>query len=401
MKTRRKTLIGLASTPLIGLTNTLAGCQFDTAPDRTSHSSSAWGYSLFEKGQFYGQSGFGGFNGRAFTLDTAFRVAAVTKMTVAELARRLHTSGDVDLDGDISDLIGVVLRHPNHPSKQITLRHILSHRSAIRDPQICKAAHPKDIRSLLKQNIWEAGGEPGVSFRYSDFAYCLAATAIETALNERFDRLFHRHIAEPSGLDIGLNWSGVSQSRRVNGMPGLLNRKVQVDDVNDRISEGPSILIDDGASLDTYSPGQNGTLFSPHGGLRASLSDIAILTDIIIRQQPELWEPRWRWDGNIRANGPSDNAHFVAFGEGLYIYPNGPLGRDNVTWIGHHGSAYGINCGTWFRADPNRPGIFVHAVLYDNSGISGMTGFKPNNSRAAFRALGYGTSSLRLLAEEK
>ena len=390
MPTRRQTLTGISAMPLLGPAGLLSGCQ-PAAPPR---SGTSWGYTLYENGRFYGGQGFGQKEG----LDRPFRVASVTKMAVAELGRRLHKRGVVDLDSDAGDLIGMALRHPNHPSKQVTIRHLLSHRSGIRDPEVYWAAHPENIRELMRKDIWEQGGEPGVSFRYSNFGYGLAATAIEGALNERFDHLFTRHIAEPMGLDIGLNWSGVSTAKRARGMPGIRNGIVQVDNAETLSSNKPAILLHEGESLDTYTPGYNGTLFSPQGGLRASLSDMAKLTEIIVLQQPELWEPSWRWDGTIRKSGPSEDGHFIAFGEGLYVYPKGPLGNDTVPWVGHHGTAYGINCGTWLRTDPNRPGIFVHAALIDNSGLSGMTGFKPNNSRAAFRAFLYGTD-LRLLSE--
>ena len=179
MPTRRYTLTGLAMSPFIGAAGTFAGCQNGT----TSNGGTAWRYCLFENGQFFGERGNGGWFGRPFTLGTPFRVASVTKMAVAELGRRLHARGDVDLESDVGDLIGVPLRHPDHPSERITLRHLLSHRGAIRDPEIYWVPHPENIRSLLTQNIWEPGGKPGVSFRYSNLAYGLAATAIESVLN--------------------------------------------------------------------------------------------------------------------------------------------------------------------------------------------------------------------------
>lgn len=397
MPTRRNTLTGLAMSPFIGVAGTFAGCQNGTQ----SRGGTAWRYCLFENGTFFGERGNGGWFGRPFTLDTPFRVASVTKMAVAELGRRLHARGDVDLESDVGDLIGVPLRHPDHPSERITLRHLLSHRGAIRDPEIYWAPHPENIRSLLTQSIWEPGGKPGVSFRYSNLAYGLAATAIEAVLNKRFDQVFARQIANPLKLDIGLNWSGVSAAKRATGLPGIRNGIVQVDDADVLSSARPAILMHEGATLNSYTPGQNGTLFSPQGGLRASLSDIVKLTDAIVRQQPHLWEPSWRWDGVVKPGGPSEKAHFITFGEGLYIYPKGPLGSDTVPWIGHHGSAYGINCGTWFRADSNRPGFFAHAALIDWSGLSGMTGFEPNNSRSAFQAFLYGQDSLRLLSKAK
>ena len=397
MMTRRSTVAGLAG---LGL----AACGGDAPPrERAVGEGYGWGYAIYEGRRPIHLTAVKRLGEPGFTLDTPFRIASVTKLAVAELARRLHAQGAVDIDADAGALMGFALRHPDHPDTPVTIRQLLSHRAGLRDPEVYWMAHPGNIRTLLGPDIWEPGDTPGVSFRYCNLGYGIAATAIEAATDERFDRLFTQTVAVPLGLDMGLNWSGVSRERRLSAFPGTRGRRydVQVDGAATLRAAGPAVLMQEGASLDTYVPGQNGTLFSPQGGLRASMSDMAVLIDAVVARQPDLWEPGWRWDGTVRPGGPSEDAHFIAFGEGVYIYPNGPGGRDTVPWIGHHGTAYGINCGAWLRADPVRPLTFVHAVTGDRGGLSSMTGLNPNQSRAASHAFAFGAESLRNLAQPR
>jgi CubicO group peptidase (beta-lactamase class C family) len=342
-------------------------------------------------------------SGSGFTLDSPFRIASVSKVLVAELARRLHAQGRLDMDADAGAVIGFDLRHPDFLAETITLRRLVSHRSGIIDPPVYWMALGGDIRDLLVPDMWETGARPGRAFRYSNLNYGLAATVMEAATGERFDHLFTQEIARPLGLDIGFNWSGVSAAKRAAGAPA--QRRIggqwvtQVDGPNTLGSTDPAILVADGGSisaLDDYVPGTNGTLFSPQGGLRASCNDLAVIGREIILAQPDLWQPGWRaadTDGRGSASEVIDGrggeaGHFVAFGEGLYIYPDGPLpGRADRAWIGHHGEAYGVYCGLWVV--PERGEVFVHADLGSPENGSPLVGGLPNQTVLATNALGW------------
>ncbi|MEM9599488.1 MAG: serine hydrolase [Pseudomonadota bacterium] len=331
-----------------------------------------------------------------FTLETPFRVASVSKLMVAELMRRLHAAGRLDADADVSDVLGLSLHHPEFPIEPITLRRLVSHHSGIIDPPVYWMAAPGNIRSLFTDEMWEDGMSPGAGFRYSNLNYGIAATVIEEATGERFDHLFTRWIAEPLGLDIGFNWSGVSAARRATAFPAVRGEpgawEVQVDGPDTFLASEPAILRDPGFNLDDYVPGTNGTLFSPQGGLRASLSDLITIGKEIILKQPDLWVPRWRASDTggrgseselIEGRG-SEAGHFIAFGEGVYIYPEGPRPEPGRAWVGHHGEAYGVYCGVWVV--PDTGAVFAHANLGSGPGGSPMTGFRPNQTEIASAA---------------
>lgn len=338
----------------------------------------------------------GQIEGRAFSADTPFRVASVSKLLVGELMRRLHVAGKLDADSDVSDNLRMSLRHPDFPQEPVTLRRLISHQSGIIDPPVYWMAGGGNIRTLLTPDIWEDGVRPGAGFRYSNLNYGIAATVMEAATNERFDHLFTRWIARPLGLDIGFNWSGVSAKKRAQGFPAMRREPgawdVQVDGRDMLTDTDPTILREAGFDLDDYVPGTNGTLFSPQGGLRASLSDLITIGQDIILSQPDLWVPTWRASDAGGRGSESETIdgrgheadHFVAFGEGVYIYPDGPRPEPGRLWVGHHGEAYGIYCGLWVM--PETGAIFAHANLGSSPDGSPMTGLRPNQTQIASAA---------------
>lgn len=340
----------------------------------------------------------GAYEGRAFTLDSPFRIASISKLLVGELARRLHADGSLDLDADVSAIIDFPLRHPQFPNTPVTLRRLIAHQSGIIDPDVYWMTAPGNIRTLLTDKIWEADVEPGKGFRYSNLNYGIAATVMEATTQTRFDQLFTDYVAKPLGLDIGFNWAGVSAEKRALGFPALRGAstewELQIDGTETLSGSEPAILKEDGWSMDDYVPGTNGTLFSPQGGLRASVNDLAVIGREIVLKQPDLWTPGWRasdTDGRgseseIIEGRSSEDGHFLAFGEGVYVYPEGPLpGQIDTPWVGHHGEAYGVYCGLWVV--PERQQIFVHADLGSPDDGSPMMGGVPNQTELATNAL--------------
>ena len=66
---------------------------------------------------------------RVLTADDPVRIASVSKLVTAIAVLRLVEQHRVDLDADVSILLGYPLRNPAFPDRPITLRLLLSHRS--------------------------------------------------------------------------------------------------------------------------------------------------------------------------------------------------------------------------------------------------------------------------------
>ena len=316
---------------------------------------------------------------RPFTPDTPFRVASISKLAVAEVAQALVARGTLRWDADLSEALGQTFRHPAFPSEAITLERLLSHTSGLQDPPAYWVAAPGDIRSLLTPDIFAPDAEPGMFFRYSNLNYGLAATLLEATTDTRFDRLAREYTLAPLGVEAGFNWAGVAPAAKSRGAtlyrgePGAW--EAQVDDADTLSSPLPSVLSEDGLDLETYletyAPGTNGTLFSPQGGLRASLSDLLAMGRawLLDASTTPVWDA---------ATDPGDTAdgHFVQFGRGHYIYPPGRSPIPGVRLVGHVGEAYGFHGGLW--AAPDHDAVFAFGEFGSAPEGVPMTGSTPN-----------------------
>ncbi|NQY13867.1 MAG: beta-lactamase family protein [Henriciella sp.] len=283
---------------------------------------------------------------RAFTTRTALRAASISKLAVALTAEKLHHDGAVDFDKGIRNWLPFyppdTVAGPDGPS----LRALLSHTGGMKDPEIYWVEHPGQIETLLTRDAFRAS----LDFEYCNLAYGVVASALEVATQRRFDRLARDLVLKPMGLDAGFNWSGVSTGKMQSG--ATLYRETtrgwvaQTDDTDILNGESPFALKQDGADLNAYEPGTNGTLFSPQGGLRASLMDLATIAGRLA-YAPELTRRVWQLDAG-ESNGVHDQRYFTEFGTGVQIHPATESLWPGYELWGHPGEAYGLYSGAWF-----------------------------------------------------
>ncbi|MEM9740073.1 MAG: serine hydrolase domain-containing protein, partial [Pseudomonadota bacterium] len=222
-----------------------------------------------------------GIEPRPFTPQTPFRAASISKLAVAMCCEGLHQMAAFDLDGDIRDHLDWMPRHPAFPDITITPRMLLSHTAGTRDPEAYWVPLPGQIQDIVSPDLFASPSRPGSWFEYCNLNYGLVATALEQATGQRFDRLVRAMVLAPLGLEGGFNWSDTDTPYRTNG--ATLYREtaegwqIQMDGPDILNDRAPLVLKDEGAALSLYTPGTNGTLFSPQGGLRANLVELAQL----------------------------------------------------------------------------------------------------------------------------
>lgn len=281
---------------------------------------------------------------RPMTARSPVRAASVSKLVTALAAGELAENQWFVLTADLGAWLEMPLDHPLAPEARITPAMLLSHTSGIRDPEVYWMAHPGRIEALLDQPHW-ADHAPAAGWEYANIGYGLVATAMEVAAQERFDQIARSRVLEPLGLGhTGFNWSGVPASIRRSGATLYVREDAvwveQVDGPAMLEGDAPTILMEEGASLDSYFPGQNGTLFSPQGGWRASAHDMAVLAEAFgpNGMGRELTRRMWREPGRTWGLGP----RLVQPGE-ANGWPDG--------LIGHAGEAYGLISGAWVTPD--------------------------------------------------
>jgi CubicO group peptidase (beta-lactamase class C family) len=335
-----------------------------------------------------------------FGLETPMRIASVTKLVVMTGLMTLVEQGRLALDDDAGELAGFPLRHPAHPDARITPAMLASHTSGLRNGP----SYPVPLGHRLSEAFTTGGrhfddggwfapaSEPPGFFAYADVNFAVLAQIAERVSGERFDRFLKRAVLDPVGLDAGLNWSGVSDATRARGsaacrfIDGVWEPQVDAEAL-----PAPAIRVTTppeapGLTADDYVVGDNGFVFSPQGGLRASVRDLDWLArsyaghadapQVISRATLErMSAPIWTFD-SARPNGHTDRGLLQSYGLSVHI-PTGRdgdafFGPDSADWRGHFGQAYGLQSGLfWNRRDGRTLAYMISGTPRDAEGLSG------------------------------
>ncbi|HEX9947990.1 MAG TPA: serine hydrolase domain-containing protein [Allosphingosinicella sp.] len=389
----RNALVLLAAA-LTAACSTLPGRQAAVPPP--AHAAHAW--VTFDSGEITG-SGVSGLadraGGRALTLDDPVRIASISKLVVALGAMRLVEQGKLDLDEDVSKHLGWKLRNPAFPDRPITLRLLLSHRSSLRDGINYALPLGTSVEKAVEApEAWDKEHPAGSFFRYSNLGFPVVASVMERATGERFDRLMERLVLRPLDLDACFNWttcSGAAVARA--GVLYAPDGTVVRDDLKGARPPCPVVpAADGGCDLSAYSLGSNGALFSPQGGLRISVRDLAKVGGLLLRQgrlpdgsrflreerMAEMESLHWRFDGD---NGDTEGSFYCGYGLAVQILaqcaPKDDPFADGKPRLGHAGDAYGLRSGLWIDRATGR------GIAYFATGL----GDDPPRGRSAYRAI--------------
>ena len=333
---------------------------------------------------------------RGVTADDPVRIASISKLVTALGVMRLVDEGKLDLDRDVSDYLGWDLRNPAWPDKPITLRHLLSHQSSLVDGGELYIIPLEDTlrRRLADLRVWDTAQAPGSGwFHYTNLNFPVIASVMERASGERFDRLMTRLVLKPLKLDACYNWSGCSPTAVSRAV--VLYRstgEVAKDDLKGR---APGCLVTtravaDACDLALYPLGGNGALFSPQGGLRISMRDLAKIGQMLSRQgkgflkpasYAQLVKPQWRFDGtNGLGEDGTASGFFCAYGLAIQTIESGgtrcrdALFGDGTARLGHSGDAYGLKSGLWWDPASGR-GMAYFTTEVPPDASAGRTAF--------------------------
>ncbi len=334
---------------------------------------------------------------RAISVDDPVRIASISKLVTTIGVMRLVEQGKLNLDADVSDRLGWILRNPAFPGTPITLRMLLSHTSSLTDAAGYWNVPLGSSTRLLTDDpkAWDSAHPPGTYFRYTNLNFPLVAQLMERATGERFDQLMRRLVLFPMKLDACFNWMGCSDSA-VQRAVVLYDDKgaPQKDDLHG-VRPACPVIVSDGEPCDLAreKPGSNGALFSPQGGLRISVRDLATIGRMLLNDgtldgvrilKPSsvrmLATPVWTWNGRNGQIGeedkPSSGGVFCSYGLAMHMLARGDgtqcrddLFGDSRTRIGHSGDAYGLLSGLWIDLERGTGvAYFVTGVAADSNG---------------------------------
>lgn len=324
--------------------------------------------------------------GRAVEANDPVRIASISKLIMALAAMRLAEEGVVDLDADVSDYLGRQLRHPAYPDIPVTLRQLLGHRSALRDSGGYVISLGESFEEKLKDPAsWYADAPPGEApFAYSNLGSPVVASVIEAASGERYDALLERLVFGPLDVEGCANWIGCS-AETVNRAV-ILYRDTGEIARDDPASLPPSctVPVAEGTecSLDDYVPGSNASVFSPQGGVRIGMIDLARIGQALV-QEGEPLISQSSLQAMLAAADPQIEGQEFFCGYGLHLQALETPGRecmdalfqDGVTRYGHAGEAYSLRSGLWFDPESGTGIAYFISAVPPRQGAEDEGGF--------------------------
>ena len=279
------------------------------------------------------------------TNDNIFRIASISKSFSATAVMQLTEAKKVNLDQDVSELVGFKVRNPKFPETVITLRLMLSHLSSINDSQ---GYFSLDSINPAKSANWENcynNYEPGKKYMYCNLNFNMIGTIIEKVSGERFDAYIQNHILKPLQLYGGYYVNELDKSKFATIY------EYQPDAAKFVVS--PNAYAPRTTEVAAYQMGYSTPIFSPTGGMKISAKDLATYmmmhanygkyngVRIISKKSSKLMQ-----------TAVSDVAPY-----GFALETPGSI-MDGKKMIGHTGSAYGLFSAMFF--DPQEKyGIVV------------------------------------------
>lgn len=338
--------------------------------------------------------------GRRATVDDPVRVASISKLVVAIGVMRLVEAGKLDLDADVSVLLGWRLRHPRFPDAPVTLRLLLSHRSGLADGIDYVLPLDADLRTALADpKAWGAEA-PGTYFRYANIGWPVIAAVMERATGERFDRLMDRLVLKPLGIAGCYQWEACDAPTAARAVVLVEPDGTPIRD--DNRGAKPVCLVtparSGGCSLTGWEAGRNGAIFSPQGGLRISAQGLARIGRMIANggsidgvrllsaaSVRAMTTPAWTFDGK---NGDIEGGIYCRYGLGVMFTGSGIAGcpddlfGDGRPRFGHAGEAYRLRSGLWIEPEGRVTAYWATGVAQDAPlGSSGYSAIEERLAR--------------------
>ena len=269
------------------------------------------------------------------------RIASTSKSFTATGIMQLVDKGLLSLNYDVSDLIGFRVRNPRYPDTPITLRMILSHTASINDngENYFTLDHINPAINGDCDDAYFTYG-PGEGYNYSNLGMNLAGTILEKVSGVRFDNYIRDNIIKPLGLYGGHNVDSLDASKFA-----LI---YHLEDGEYVVSDGP--YKSRAEDMPNYVLGYSAPIFSPTGGVKMSVEDLAKYVMMHINYG-ELNGVRIISEESSRimqtpvpfTKGDAKNTYCLGLGEFPYQTDEPKYNVPGNYLIGHSAGSYGLS----------------------------------------------------------
>lgn len=206
-------------------------------------------------------------NSAPVTTSDVWHLGSITKSMTATLVARCVEAGQVSWTDTVRGLLGAAIADMRAEYRDITFRHLLSHRSGL--PANIEMAQllafPRESTDAREDRIAYArialqqqpGGPKERTFTYSNSGYVIAGAMLEAKLGAPWETLIQQHVFDPLGM--------ASAGQGAPGTPGAVDQP---------IGHAPNAL----GALQPYPPGgvitDNPAVLGPAGRVHASFEDV-------------------------------------------------------------------------------------------------------------------------------
>ncbi|MDD3171309.1 MAG: serine hydrolase [Bacilli bacterium] len=307
--------------------------------------------------------------------NTIYRIASISKTVGAIALMQLVEKRKINLDSDISEYFGFLIRNPKFPDDKITVKMLTLQTSSITDGYDDENPAYDDIRrgyngvngtdldvelkELLVPNdgkfytpLTFSDNRPGTRFIYSNFGCGLMACLIEIASGEYYTDYMERHIFKPLSLDASFKASNIVHKELIADLYYPKNDK----DFGYTVARTAKRFVDGGYPL--FPLGQN--FRGPAGGLFISMKDLSTIMRMflnrgvvngvrLLNEDTVDLMVQQHWFGN------GENGGYRAKGIQMKVlnsFPNKPL-------RGHTGGAYGVRSYMFFNVKNQIGACFI------------------------------------------
>jgi len=317
------------------------------------------------------------------TPDTIQNIASVSKTFTATAAMQLVDDGRIKLDDEVNRHLDFVVQHPLYRNSPITIRHLLTHQSAIEDGPAYAQAYACSDPTLSLEEWLRAylvpGGRfydaernfqkwaPGKGFLYNNVAFGLLGHVVERVSGMPFEDYCKKKIFEPFGMK-ATSWylRNIDQSRHSIPYSWVSGGKVR----------GPvwgglpsSVIGDPGATTRVNNDYASNCLYNhpnlPDGFLRTSVHQLVRYAQAYLGERGTDGSPLLRAETIEQMFRPASGDEGRTFGLcwNASSHPGKPL-----LW-GHGGSDPGVNSNLRLRFKDG-----VAAVVLMNGNIGRPSG---------------------------
>lgn len=210
----------------------------------------------------------------AIAKDDLFRIASISKSFTTTALMTLLEQDKFSLESDVSDLIGFTVRNPKFPERVITLGMLLSHTSSLNDSQGYFSLDVLNPNTNPEFSLCYNDYEPGSEYQYCNLAFNTVGAIVEKYSGERFDKYLKQVLFKPMNLNADFNPDSLQRDKFV-----PIYTYIQADSATSTpggFIERPEAYERRSRQIHTgYQLGYSTPLFSPTGGVKISVYDLA------------------------------------------------------------------------------------------------------------------------------